>query len=209
MVKKYNKDNINSFINFHYIPFSRKQCLIRIFVIWLLSALCLVGIEKLISLVFIVLFDVIISIVFGILIFRSPKKKASRFICDGLTCLYDSILLNLLAYRVLTLVFGDNIVVMFVFILLLFLCVFISFLLVLYNIKTDKYKAEADNKSILILSMLGAACGIIFAKLLLPNISQHYIILLLSVLLLVISFFLSAGSVNLLKAYFIKIITKN
>lgn len=199
-----NKYSINSFINFNYAPFVRKQCLIRLLVILLLSALCLIGSSKLISLIFIILLDVLISIVFVLLIFKFPKEKSSRFICDGLTSLYDSILLNLLSYRVLTLQFGVNTLVMLIFLLFLFMCVIISFFLVLYNIKKDRYKTELKNKPILLLSMLGAVSGIVFAKSLLPNVSQSYIILLSSMLLLIISFLFSTGSVSLLKVYFIK-----
>lgn len=198
------QDNILSFVNFNYIPFSRKQCIIRLFVTWLLSGLCLVGSGKLISLFFVAFFDLLIGVVFGVLIVRFPKEKISRFICDGLTFLYASIILNIFSYKLIAWNFGDNIALMLIFALLLLMCILLSVWLVLRNIKADKYKTNKVSKGIFAFSMLGAVSGWIFAKCALRDISQSDAVLLVSVLLLFLSLLLSIGSMSLLKAYFLK-----
>lgn len=203
-----NQDNILSFVNFNYTPFSRKQCIIRLFVTWLLSGLCLVGSGKLISLFFVAFFDLLIGVVFGVLIVRFPKEKISRFICDGLTFLYASIILNVFSYKLIALNFGDNIALLLVFALLLLMCILLSFWLVLRNIKADEYKTNKVIKSIFAFSMLGAVSGWIFAKCVLGDISQSDAVLLVSVLLLFISLLLSIGSMSLLKVCFLKYLSE-
>ena len=100
MVKR---ESIISFMNYNYTPFSIKQCLIRIVLVWVLSALCCIGEFSWLIIYIIIFFDIAISAVFGTL-----SKKISRYLCDGLFCLYVSIILNQAAYRVLTLLVDVN-----------------------------------------------------------------------------------------------------
>lgn len=205
MVKR---ESIISFMNYNYTPFSIKQCLIRIVLVWVLSALCCIGEFSWLIIYIIIFFDIAISAVFGTLMIKFSSKKISRYLCDGLFCLYVSIILNQAAYRVLTLLVDVNWSLSLIFLALLILCVCTFLILVFYNIKCDKYNIQSSAKKSFLFSFVGSGCGLLFAKLFLQDISNNHAILLVSILLLLLSFITSIGSLNLLKIFLLKYINK-
>ncbi len=198
-----NRGNIFSFLNYNYTPFSRKQCLIRILLIWILSLLCLIGKFSLILMCILLFFNIVISTVFSVLIIRFSNTKISRYLCDGLFCLYIAIILNISSYKALTLIITINWILSLIFLALLILCVCVFLVLVFYYIKSDKYNIQSKTKKSLIFPFLGAGIGLISAKFFLKDIASDNAVFLVSMILLLLSFIISIGSLNLLKAFLI------
>ncbi len=200
-----NMKNIISFLDFNYTPFSRKQCIKRLFVIWILSiVLCFIGKFYIILACLITFLNIVISIVFCTLIIKFQKAKISRFLCDGLTFLYIAIILNITSYRIITLQINDNWFLAVVLLFLLFLCICFFILIVYFNIKSDKYNVKSTSKKLISFPLVGGVCGIAVAKLFLQNISQNSAVLILFISTLLLSFIVSIGSLSLVKAFLLK-----
>lgn len=204
-----NTNNIISFLNFNYTPFSKKQCIVRLIVIWTLSSLCCIGKFSFLMICVSLIFNIAISTIFCILMVKHQKAKISRYLCDGLTYLYISIILNIASYNFLTLEINESWILSIIFLILLFLCICSFLLLVYFNIKSDKYTIESNIKKSFFSPLIGSVCGIAFTKLFLQNVSMDISILIVSMILLILSFALSIGSLNLLKALFIVYLKKS
>lgn len=204
-----NKDNIISFLNYNYTAFSIKQCAFRIFWVWILSVLCFIVQVPIALKCSVLLFDFVISSIFIVLIAKFSKNKVSRYLCDGLFCLYIAIILNIASSGFLSLFININGILYLIFLLLLVLCVCIFSVLVFYNIKSNKYSMNNSVKILMIFPLLGSTCGFIFAKIFLQNIDKQNAVLILSMLLLFLSLIISIGSLNLLKVFLLIYLKKH
>ena len=73
-------ENINSFINYNYIPFDKKQCVKRLILLWILSVVVpLIGKLTVLWGITIALADVLIAVLFLILIIKFSQKKSADF----------------------------------------------------------------------------------------------------------------------------------
>lgn len=204
-----NKDNITSFLNYNYTAFSKKQCVFRIFWLWILSLLCFIVQVPIALKCSVLLLDFVISSIFIVLTAKFSKNKVSRYLCDGLFCLYIAIILNIASCGFLSLFINSNGILYLVFLLLLVLCVCIFSVLVFYNIKSNKYSMNNSVKILLIFPLLGSTCGFIFAKIFLQNIDKQNAVLILSIILLFLSLIISIGSLNLLKVFLLIYLKKS
>lgn len=200
-----NKENIESFINYNYVPFNRTQSIKRIAFMWFASAvLCLIGSQSTTWILAFLLINIIISSLFLILIKKFNHSKISRFLSDGIFYLYVAIVLNLSAYKVMTLLIGENKILAIVFLLLMSVCILIFVLVTLANIKTNKFCGIGNAKTMILLPFAGGVCGVLVAKFFMRGQSQHTVLTMVAFILLILSFIMSVPSINLMKAILYK-----
>ncbi len=204
-----NKDNIISFLNYNYTAFSKKQRVFRIFWLWILSVLCSIVQVPIALKCAVLLLGFVISSIFIVLTAKFSKNKVSRYLCDGLFCLYIAIMLNIASCGFLSLFININGILYLIFLLLLVLCVCVFSVLVFHNIKSDKYSINNSVKTLMIFPLLGSMCGFIFAKIFLQNIDKQNAVLILSIILLFLSLIISIGSLNLLKVFLLLYLKKS
>lgn len=194
-------ENINSFINYNYIPFDKKQCVKRLILLWILSVVVpLIGKLTVLWGITIALADVLIAVLFLILIIKFSQKKSARFLCDGGSCLYLSLILDFAAYRVLVLQTGNSRILFFAFLLLLVVNIFVCMFLFHQKVQSDKYWANPTGGISLLTPLVGGSLGYVIVRFFSPD--NGFIII--SVCLLIASLLISLGSINLLKVFFLK-----
>ena len=166
--------------------------------------LCLLGEEFMLWVVPIGILTLLFSSLFIVLLVKYSQSQISRYLCDGVFCLYISIILNLASYRVMTLHSDSSCGLAILLMSLLVACIIISLFVVFFNIKSGKYSEAAPSKGIASLPFLGSAIGILVSRLLLQGQTQQEALSLLACVLLILSFIMSIPSLNLLKALFYK-----
>ena len=202
-------NNITHFIDFNFVPFSKSQCIKRIMCIWLLNipfyffknSILFIGL-------FFLIINLIISICFIRLIYKFADSKSSRFICDGIMCLYVSILLVTFSYIALTFVIGEKILLLCILLCTLFLFVFLFTKLVYKYIMEDRYDVRLGNKRINSLPFIGAFSAVLLARLFFNDISNNLAVTVFSMCLLFLAFIISIGSINLVKVLLMKKVNK-
>ena len=100
----------------------------------------------------------------------------------------------------MTLQIEENLFLLLILLLFLFISMIIFTAIVYINIKQNKYSIQSSNNTIFSISLVGCICGIFTAKLFLQNASQETIVIIISSILLILSFLAGIGSLNLLKA---------
>ena len=196
-----NLNSIEEFIEYNFIPFSKVQCIKRIFYTGIASyIICVLGFLSA-RWVVAVSFLFCISALFLLLLTKSNDLKLNRFLCDGIYHTAMSILLNLAAYRVVAWKNGPKPALLIVFVLLLILSYAIFTLIVYLSIKQQRYCANATNRKVSLLAFGGCLLGTMVARLSLNGVSQELAVVLLSAILLLLSFVIGIGGLNLLKAW--------
>lgn len=196
-----NNKSIEAFVNYNYTPFSRPQCIKRTVLIWVIGlAVSILGIDNQMWIFSIICVNILISIGFASLMFKTHMQRSARFICDGVFYMYVSILLCLSAYRMIALQIGYNGLLLVALIGLWLICVMLFVFIVYLNIKHDKYTSENRNQKVLLFPFMGGICGMVVSRLFLHSAAQETALQLLSVIVLLLSFLTSIGSLNILKA---------
>ena len=200
---------MESFINYNYIPFSKMQCIKRILLIWFFGfLLCVLGKNNVSWAILLGVVNICISGMFVYLMMRLSQSNISRFLCDGVFYLHMAVILNLASYRVMSLQIWENILLCFILLFLLFICILIFLIAVYINIKKDKYNSDTQNGKIISFPFLGALGGMLVAQIILKDQSQQFLLTMVAFLLLILSFMISIGSINLLKVFLVKVIGK-
>jgi uncharacterized membrane protein YdcZ (DUF606 family) len=195
------KQHIEEFLDYNFIPFNKKQCIKRILFIWIFSAIvCFLDNRYVFWILPLGCVDVFISIFFAVLIVKYSELRISRYLFDGIFWLYISVILDVAAYRLLTLYTGSNWMLLIMLMSLLIVCILIFAIIVFQNIKSGKYARTYSNK-LPIWSFCGGVLGIFVARVFLQSLSQEGLTVFLSYLLLVLSLMTSVGSVSLVKAF--------
>lgn len=195
-----NGENVDAFINYNYIPFSKTQAIKRIIMIWISSiALCFLGKGFMLWVIPTGIVSLAMSVFFVVLITKHDLSKTSRYMCDGVFYLYMSIILNLASYRVMTLKIGANWLLLIILLLLLLACILLFMIVTLLNIKAGKFAQKNASKKVVSLPFICGLCGILVAKFVLQEQTQEATLQMLAILLLILSFVVSIPSVNLLR----------
>ena len=198
-------EKISKFINYNYTPFDKKQCLKRLFIVWITSvALSLLGEKNIPWMLMLGLIDLSISIMFITLMARYNQLQIARYLCDGIFYLYMSVTLNLASYRIMAIQNGSNWMLATILMSLLMICICIFVYIVFLNIKSENYSEKSIPKRTISLQCLGGIVGVFVARSLLPGQSQQEALTLLSYMLLILSFIMGIPSITLLKALFCK-----
>ena len=198
-----NQANLQHFLDYHYIPFSKKQCGQRIVLLWALSLVpVFVGTRRAVWAFVLAVPNIIIGILFVFLILRYPRSRMSRYLCDGVTFLHLAVLLMLSAYRIITYESGKNVLLLLLLAAVLALDLLLFFFLTLQNIAADKYRPDNANSDGVVIPYVFGAVGIVFAGVFLTSQRQKTALTILAVCLMILSLLIGIGSLNLLKAYF-------
>ena len=195
-----NDDKIQSFLDFHFVPFNKKQCIKRVICIWIFSTiLCFIGKRSLTWILFFGFINVTENILFIILAVRFPSDRISRYLCDGFFFLYMSIILNVASYRVITLVTTPHWVLLFVFLSLLVIFISLLLLVTRSNVKNNRFLDIGKDKAILWLPLVCGSCGILTARLFLREQPVQVALATVAFIFLILSFIISIPSVNIFK----------
>ena len=207
MVKK---ELVESFLKYGYTPFRKSQCIVRLFALWGLSAIpCLIGSKSILWGVILGFINILISVIFSVLLVRYSLSMISRFLCDGIFCLHLSVILVLTSYRIIALESNPSLILLAMLLLLLLVCIIVFLYITYLNIKADKFSSTSPTKSAAFSPALGSVIGILTVKAFLSSQSQHFFIMTVAILLLVLSFIISIPSLNFLKAIlYVKICEK-
>lgn len=198
-----NQENLQHFLDHQYIPFSKKQCIQRILLIWALSLVpVFVGTQAVAWAFLLAVPNFIISILFVLLMLRYPQSRMARYLCDGVTFLQLSVLLMLSAYRIITFESGKNMLLLLILAAVLALDLLMFFFLTLRNIAADKYHPENTKSGSAVIPYVFGAMGFTFAGVVLTGQSQEAALTVLAVCFMILSLMVGIGSLNLMKAYF-------
>lgn len=198
------EEKITDFINFNYVPFSKRNFINRLVFIWFMSVACIFFQFSIPILCVIFTVCIVLTVLFSVLMIKYSESKITRFASDGLMCLFVSVILNIIAYQILALVFGDNIIILMCFISALVISILCTFVMVIRNIKKGRYKEGKGSIIPFAFSMLFGCCGMACAKFFLKDMQQNDAIILLSVIMFLLSLLVSIGTTNLLKAFFLR-----
>lgn len=194
------KKQIAEFVNYEYKPFSKKECIKRIFLIWILSTvLCFLGQNNTAWFIVLFLINVLITVGFTYLLIKKTQEKSSRFLCDGTSYLYYSVLLNLAAYRFITLFSPPNLFLAIALLAVLPVCIILFLILVYQNIKKDRYNKNKIAAGTFGLPFLGGILGFTVAQIFMKDIDQESSILIIVAGLVFLSGLMSVGSLNFLR----------
>ena len=98
--KAQSTEDIAAYLDYKYVPFSKAQCVRRIFIVLLSGAgLCLIRERSLLWAVPVGLLSLLITAAFIALMVRFSSLRISRYLCDGIFGLYIAVIMNLGAYR--------------------------------------------------------------------------------------------------------------
>ncbi len=195
--------NIENFINYNYIPYSRRQCVKR--TIWLLISCAVCGIVGGLSYAWICVGALIFFAAVAVLINNGRKNKGAmqqRFIADGVFYLAISLTLNLLSYRTYTVGKGENLLLLLVLLAILAASMAATLCVVRRNIKNDNY-SKNNAGSISASSMIFSALGVLLAPFILTDKSQDAPLMIIASILLFLSVLIGVGTLNLLKLRYI------
>lgn len=194
------KKQIAEFVNYKYKPFSKKECIKRIFLIWILStALCLLGQNNTAWFIVLFLINAFITVSFTYLLIKKSQEKSSRFLCDGTAYLYYSVLLNLAAYRFVTLFSPPDLLLAIALLAVLPVCIILFLILVYRNIKKDRYNKNYIATGACGLPFLLGILGFTAAQIFMKDTDQESSILIIVVGLVFLSGLMSVGSLNFLR----------
>ena len=194
-------EQIEAFLKFNFIPFSKAQCIKRLIIAWAAgAALCFIGGLAAPWILAAAAGCLPISALFAALTVKHSRTQMSRYLCDGVFWLYIAVMLNLASYRVTVLIIGSDWVLLALQTAVLAVFTFAFVPVVVSNIKHDKYTKTATPPKAALLPCLAAALGMGAAKIFLPGQSQHTSLAVISAALMLLSFLAAIGSVNLLKA---------
>ena len=200
-----NSENIEDFINYNFTPFAKSQCIRRVLIIWAISiSVGVIGRNNRSWLVVIGCISAAVSLLFVYLLVAASLTRNARFLCDGVSYAYISVLLCIAAYRVIAFQIGGSGLLLIVLLGLWLISISLYTLLVFLNIKHGKYGNVPQKQNAVLLPFAGGLLGMGVVRLFLSDISQKTAIFLLSAILLLLSLLSSVGSVNLLKAILAK-----
>ncbi len=195
--------SIENFINYNYIPYSRRQCVKR--TIWLLISCAVCGNVGGLSYAWICVGALIFFAAVAVLINNGRKNKGAmqqRFIADGVFYLAISLTLNLLSYRTYTVSKGENLLLLLVLLGILAASMTAMLSVIHRNIEKDNYsKKNAVGTSAG--SMIFSALGVLLAPFILAGQSQDTYIMIIASILLFLSVLIGVGALNLLKLRYI------
>lgn len=199
-----NRDSVNNFINFSFIPFSKSQCIKRYIVIWILSiSASVVGVHKFLWFTILAIVNIAVGFIFSVLCFK-PDNKNSRFISDGLTCFYTSVLLSILSYKFFVFESEENVLLLIALLGLLLINILFFVFIVYLNIKHNNYDSAKTPSNMLISPFICGLIGLGVAHIILMDVSSDNANVILAACLLFISLLMSIGSTNFLKVILLK-----
>lgn len=197
---KMTEQSIRNFINFHYQPLSASQIITRLIAVWILSiACCLLGSDRYLWAIGVLIPNLLLMGIILYILRIGIREKTSKFLWDGLTYMYMSVILNFTAYHILTWESGYDLALLFLLILFLLLSLVSAGILVFHNIRDDKYNEQEQTTGKSVFPYLLSLAGFLFVKYHLDVAGNRMGIQIVAMTLLIISVFLGLGWTNLIR----------
>ena len=189
--KALSTEDIAAYLDYKYVPFSKAQCVRRIFVVLLSGAgLCLIRERSLLWAVPVGLLSLLITAAFIVLMVRFSSLRISRYLCDGIFGLYIAVIMNLGAYRCTALQA----------LLLIWAAAFAA--ITVSWIRAGKFSSSDPSKPNFWLPGLFVFAGMGLARVFLQGQSQQTVIAVIAGCLLILSLMMGMISSQLLRAWF-------
>ncbi len=201
-----NKKNIQNFIDYNYVPLTRSVCIKRILIFWIFNIpfYLLDKFSFFVGIIFSIS-NLFISAIFIKIAKSKTDNKESKFLCDGIACLYYSIISNIAAYIALSYYNGYNYFLFVALILSLIICIAVFGLLIFKFIKDGKYSNNSSVGKYAFVPFSGGLLGILLGRFFVSyNDNTQVGIIVIAMCLLIISYLMSIGSLNFVKLYFLK-----
>lgn len=199
------KENVLHFIKFNYRPLQRNDIFKNLIILWLCSGITVMfgPIQEILIPIFLIM-DLFYTCLCIRALHEETIKEEIRFLIDGFQSLFLAVIGIVASYKIATLSFGNNLMLLLILLLLLVLDIIIFAFVVFSNIKKDSYVNQYAGKKITIFALTGGIVGALVSRSYLPKVSAAYSPLIVSCCIMILSFFLGIGSLNLLKYFFWK-----
>ena len=202
-LKSLSTEDIAAYLDYKYVPFSRVQCVRRIFIVLLSGAgLCLIRERSLLWAVPVGLLSLLITAAFIVLMVRFSSLRISRYLCDGAFGLYIAVIMNLGAYRCTTLQAGSSVLRLIAMLALLFIWAAAFAAITVSWIRAGKFSSSDPSKPNFWLPGLFVFAGMGLARVFLQGRSQQTVFAVITGGLLILSLITGMLSSNLLRAWF-------
>ncbi len=206
------KEKIENFLNFRFVPLTKHSFITRILMFWIFN----------IPLYFFDQFCFITGIIFSVInIFNTvlfiklaitiAESKIAKFLSEGIVSLYYSALCLIAGFIVLSIPNGYNYLLLLVLVLIYLLFIVLFFLTILKNIKKDIYNEKnlGAGGNIFIAPFAGGLLGISVGRFFVSgNSNQQLSFYILGACLLFIAYILTIGSMNFVRVYFLRNLSK-
>jgi len=192
--------SVRSFINFHYQPLTVSQISKRLIVVMVLGiACCLLGPDRYVWAIGIL---IPILLIIGIMLYVlrvGIHEQNSKFLWDGVTYTYISIILNLTSYRILTWECGYDLTLLFSMLLFLLLSFAAVGIMVWLNIRSDRYNGNNQISGKSAVPYLLSLIGFLFVRHSLDALENQTGIQIIAMALVFLSALIGVGWANLIK----------
>ena len=201
--KALSTEDIAASLDYKYVPFSKAQCVRRIFIVLLSGAgLCLIRERSLLWAVPVGLLSLLITAAFIVLMVRFSSLRISRYLCDGIFGLYIAVIMNLGAYRCTALQAGSSVLRLIAMLALLLIWAAAFAAITVSWIRAGKFSSSDPSKPNFWLPGLFVFAGMGLARVFLQGRSQQTVFAVITVGLLVLSLVMGMTGSFLLKAWF-------
>ena len=201
--KALSTEDIAAYLDYKYVPFSKAQCVRRIFIVLLSGAgLCLIRERSLLWAVPVGLLSLLITAAFIVLMVRFSILRISRYLCDGIFGLYIAVIMNLGAYRCTALQAGSSVLRLIAMLALLLIWAAVFATITVSWIRAGKFSSSDPSKPNFWLPGLFVFAGMGLARVFLQGQSQQTVIAVIAGCLLILSLMMGMISSQLLKAWF-------
>lgn len=199
------KENVLHFIKFNYRPLEKNGILKKLLLLWFCSGITAIfgPLKEILIPIFLIM-----DLFYTCLCIRALREKTIqeeiRFLIDGFQSLFLSFVGIIASYKIATVSLGNNLILLLTLLLLLMLDIIIFAFVVYSNIKKDSYVNQYTGKKVIIYALAGGIVGDLVSRSYLPEVSATYLPLIVCCCIMILSFLLGIGSLNLLKYYFWK-----
>lgn len=194
-----NRESIQKFLDYNYVPLTKSQTVARLFTVFLLSGVCwFLQRNNLSATITLLIANIIVLSILIYIWFVGVNRKNSRFLWDSVTFFYIPILLNIIAYCILTWSTGSDMLLLILLILALVICYLVSALIVLWNIYRNRY-AQENAHSNSIMPYFFALLGLLFAKITSKAFDNQPGMLIIGASLLIISYLVAIGWTSIIR----------
>ena len=140
------QENITDFVNYRYKPYDSSKTGLKLFFCWgMLVPFYLIGNNTLLWVIAVAVFNMALT---AMCVKERKMLKYYGFLVDGVSNAYIGLLFNLFAYRLYTDYYSENIVVMLLMLMALFMTACLSVIVITSLIKIGKFKfAEGAKKT--------------------------------------------------------------
>lgn len=160
-----------------------------------------------VSIVIYTIINIIVTIlsIFCFVKYKSPKYK---FVFDGLTFTYLSIVFLIMSYCLATYGTQGHFLILVLMILLMSVNIVVLLFVVKNYIRKGAYLKKTSKNNLAFFSFFGAILGIGVSRIFLSKLDQNFTQLVISTILYFIALILNFGTMELLKVYYYKMLHK-